>query len=332
MSGNVVFFYDFGCVQAVSENSIYLQSQIHGNEIFGTRVLHRVIEQLNLLDEEAIKGFIRIAPAVNPEAWLNYMNTGEGGYELLSGLNWNRVFENWIVEKAVDLYNLNPLSGVLGVTEGLIADSRNYSQYESKLPLILIANSLGFKYVVDVHTPEYGIEHLYCQHFASMVPTFGIHNIVEYKSLEMKAFEECHIRLSQALHINCIPVTVELPAKPYSRRDEIDYWANQVLNEMHRLELIRMPHYKQIQDSFEEYRVGTIRDYYSHSGGAIAYEFTEGQAVNEGDTIATVLARKTNRLEIESIIAEKECLPISFRNRGVVKPGSWALRVLEARE
>lgn len=83
---------------------VYIQANLHGCEIVGNAVVHRLMEYLSALPEEAIAGEIWLVPTCNPLATNQRGHFyATGGFHAYSGEDWNRIF--WEYEPTADQLN-----------------------------------------------------------------------------------------------------------------------------------------------------------------------------------------------------------------------------------
>ncbi|OKH14663.1 succinylglutamate desuccinylase/aspartoacylase family protein [[Limnothrix rosea] IAM M-220] len=84
-----------------SGKKVYIQANLHGCEIVGNAVVHRLIEYLSDVPQEAIAGEIWIVPTCNPLATNQRGHFyATGGFHAYSGEDWNRIFWEYEPTKA----------------------------------------------------------------------------------------------------------------------------------------------------------------------------------------------------------------------------------------
>jgi len=204
---HAIHYYCFGKLD--SKVKVYIQSQIHGNESFGTLVLYGLIDELSKIQKENILGFIKIIPKVNPYSWINFLYNHNGRFNDITGMDWNRSFY-WLTNSRKTRFE----------------KSKNIDLNE-KISNIIFKLTKGFNYIWDIHTPENGIEHIYCQRFTSEISTFGIPNIIEFQTPTIHSLDEECMRLNEhsknIMYIEAL--TIELPSLHYptAKSGDIDH-------------------------------------------------------------------------------------------------------------
>jgi len=71
-----IHYFDFGEKQ--SQNRIYMQSQVHGNETFSTLVILELKKLLEKTPSSSFNSLIRLVPRINPYSWHEYLYNGNG--------------------------------------------------------------------------------------------------------------------------------------------------------------------------------------------------------------------------------------------------------------
>jgi hypothetical protein len=98
-SGDTLSLQQYRFKGAYPGKVVYLQSNLHGAEVAGNGVIHRLLAFLERLDAEALRGEVRLVPACNPIG----VNTrahhfASGRFNPYDGRDWNRIF--WDCEQA----------------------------------------------------------------------------------------------------------------------------------------------------------------------------------------------------------------------------------------
>jgi len=318
-----VHFFDFGPPRRQGAPSLYMQSQVHGNEVFGTLVLRELMERLSALPDQAFLGALRISPSANPFSYQNFLIAYEGMYDLLAGKNWNRIFD------VSDILSDNMDAESLSAKLVHLAEETN--DCVKKLPLILLAHSVGYSYVVDVHTPEFGMQHLYCAKLGPDTPTFGITNVVESGSAKQPfSFDDSNQFIAEKLKLDCVSVTVELPNYSPATHKDVVKWAEAFAYELVRLGLVdgkllavdALPEKKLVLSA-------GVYDYIPDISGIILHHFDPCDTVEAGAPLVSVVPTRYDAKGAQTIYARKRCFPVSLRRKGTVQAGQWVVRVLE---
>ena len=330
--------YDFGPKLASDKPSIYFQSQIHGNETLGTLVLSNLISFLKNLKPHSILSPIRIVHRVNPFSWYNYLFSKNGLYDPNSGNNWNRIF-NWEIyaKELTVLLNRNDHKNehkILSKLIKLAIENQNTDLLTEYISSRLFELSFGYKYIVDLHTPENGIEHLYCSKFNKNLPSFQIPYVIEYGSPTSKVFDEAHMKLverflSYPILNGNLAVTIELDSNVPASEDIIEKWTNRIIVQLIDLNILDLPyHHHKTNDKSKRIYIGKMIDYRSHISGIQYHYFKLGEKLSYGDKVFGIkpfLHEDKNEI-VKSVC---ECIPLCLRKHTIVSAGNWVVRALQ---
>ena len=151
----------------------YLQANLHGAEIAGNVVIHRLMDWLGSLNEDAIAGEIHLVPVCNPlgvNARMHHFPTGR--YSPYEGDDWNRIF--WDYEKTGT--QISPIKGdaaavvktyraqILAAfeSEQTKLDQPQGVSLEQRYRTALQSLALDADYVIDLHSSSNrGMAYLY---------------------------------------------------------------------------------------------------------------------------------------------------------------------------
>ncbi len=165
--------------------TIYIQANLHGPEIFGTALLGKIMQRLEILDN--FPGQIIIVPCANPMGVQSASyNSLVGRWNLQNGTNWNRIFETnqkWTSRKEKTEYYQKQLG-------------RPNLAIEKKLAAALHLLSQNADFVLDIHTAaSESINHLFT--YPKQLPNFadlGPHLCVLLSEQSTDgAFDESHV-------------------------------------------------------------------------------------------------------------------------------------------
>jgi hypothetical protein len=184
--------YDFGNMN--KQNSIYIQGQLHSNEVNSFSTLIRVVENLK---KNLPPVPVRIIPMCNPIGWHSYINGNDGRISYPNGIDWNRIFNN------------HNKDGTL----------------ENEFANLLWDLSDGFDNIIDVHTPEYGFPHIYTSDLNKRLYTFD--DIPYVISNTSSSFEDSNVIIR-----NIPSCTLELPNFEVWTTAQEEYWADRITNEI----------------------------------------------------------------------------------------------------
>ncbi|MGW4057800.1 succinylglutamate desuccinylase/aspartoacylase family protein [Amycolatopsis sp. NPDC004747] len=251
-----------------------MQGALHGNETFSTPVLLSLIEFLRT-NIPCIP--VRIVPRCNPWAFDELCRGLNGRISSSSGRNWNRIFGG---------------------------DAEETSR-ESILASELMKVSEDFGSIVDVHTPEFGLPHVYVGSSASTFDSLSdLPHIIAAGT--PNSFEDWH--RSQGRR----SVTIELPSHTVPSLIDVTTWRDRLL------EIIANIHQKQITPT----QIGHIVDVVSPIDGIPILHFEVGETVSAGAPLVDIVATTGS----VGLLAKFDCLPICFRRQPLATANSWILR------
>ena len=326
------------------KRSITIQSQIHSNETHSTPVLFSLIEALN---KREITGTIDIFPCINKVGFLNYCFTHSGLYDPDNGQNWNRIdFE--IIPLIVDIFRkqANIVKGIDDIYLIIESIENNlfFSSYGNKRQnlnfIAPIKSALKSQYFVDVHTPECGVEHLYCNHISEFVNSFRITPTIIDKSNsntfrkflfilfeELKTIENDIIK---SFFSDREIITLELPSNTYITNKYINKWTDFMLNVLKSNNFIKknedIINTNNICESNDIFDASTLKWYYSDIDGIVVLNKPVGSIVEENDLIMTIMSIEGEKQYIKAV---KKGLFLCFRDKKVTLSGEWVARILE---
>lgn len=315
--------YDFGIKLNEVDPSIYLQSQIHGNETLSTLVLHNLINRLSELDTTLFRGAIRIVPRANPFSWDSYLHSRQGVFNITTGENWNRIFD-WDCVSKYPKKDTEP-----STLTKLLAQQISIEKNTTKLlQYYLLSLSIGYNHIVDVHTPENGIPHLYCYRLLNNIPTFGINYVIEYQSEIINTFDDAHNRINHYYDKlqNNNAITIELDSNIPASQKLVEKWTDTFMDEFKKIGVIQ--NYLNAESIIQaKNKIGKVRDFQTPIPGIQKHYFNLGEVVKENAPLFSILPFD---LQKEIIIkAKSNCIPICLRKDTIVQPGAWVVRVFD---
>ncbi|MCL2065212.1 MAG: succinylglutamate desuccinylase/aspartoacylase family protein [Candidatus Cloacimonetes bacterium] len=296
----MIHYFDFG--RKRNKNKIYIQSQLHGNETFSTLVILELKKLLEKTPNRYFNSFIRLVPRINPYSWHEYLYNGNGRLNPANGKDWNRSFE-WGQSISDNSFDRN--TTLSNLTFSLIKD---------------------FNFIWDIHTPENGIEHLYCNHFSTDKSYFGIENIIEYGEPTIYSLDEACTRLQKQLNIN-EAITIELPSHIHAQAKNVLFWADRLYRELISRGFVHLKIDNHVPIT-RKFRVGQWVDYYADKSGIIQYNFELGELIQTGAELFNIIPFDY----INDFYPTKntfEGYPICIRSKSMVDKGNWVVRVLK---
>ncbi len=324
-----ITYYDFGPAWEPGQPSVYFQSQLHGNEAAGTAVLRELVNALRTLPAESICGAIRIVPRANPFAWQSYVQTRQGTYDLTTGENWNRIYD-WsaLREEAETQWKGMSEDDAWKLMRRLVAQRREAS-YDllDQLRYSLFELASGYAYIIDVHTPDNGIEHLYCSRYSETVPHFGVPNVLEFGDPQGNTFDEGYLRLIQQAegHLgHSQAITLEIKNRLALHNDQVEDWVERILNELRHRRIL------QDVEDVEMPRPAYVGSYVSCIGrvtGIVVYHRRPGEFVKAGDVVGELIPFDMEDAP-QQVTAPVSGILLNMRDQTIVPSGGWVVRML----
>lgn len=118
--------------------TVYVQANLHGSEVIGTRVLALFMQYLN--EQEDIPGTVIVVPCANPLAVQATQYNGIAGrWNPNTGTNWNRIFQTKKSTKET-------------VSEAMKHTLAHAASSEERLAATLTLISQSADYCIDLHT------------------------------------------------------------------------------------------------------------------------------------------------------------------------------------
>lgn len=335
---NHINCFDFGPPLSSVGTSIYFQSQLHGNETMGTLVLSNLISFLNNLEKGSIKESIRIVPRANPFSWNTYQYTRNGLFDTTSGDNWNRIFDwNAYQDKAKKILNENKSiskENLFQKLRNLSIKQQNTSCLKDFISNKLFELSIGYNFIVDVHTPENGIEHLYCSSYADVFPKFEVPYIVEYGMPTLNTFDEAHNKFNKVFFQfkktqNYNAVTLEIDSNIPAEKKTIDQWTERIIKQLIDFKIIENNKIHTDKTATNNNRfIGNMINFNSHISGIQFHHFKLGETISSGDKIFEIRPF-SNSIENEVVYSDSDCIPLCLRKHNIVNSGNWIVRALK---
>jgi predicted deacylase len=283
--------HDFPGRSGAPGRSVYIQGQLHGNESGAMLVLHRLRQKLQ---SHPPANSVRIVPNANPLGWRRYLESGDGRISA-NGSNWNRIFQS------------------PGSEPPLTADQLLAAQ--------LWELSKEYDVIIDAHTPEYGLPHVYATDPLTRLLTFDDIPHVFYGQPNHGSFDECHLRLRHGSNSPIASVTVELPSFHLPTTDEVDYWADRLYQEIV-AQAVPGEHATSVTLH------GQMYDLIASIDGACILRCEPGEVVGAGQPIIDIVSRAG---EVSTLCAPSACIPVCFRRSTLVRSGYWATRAIVLR-
>lgn len=249
LNGKIKIF-DFG--PRTSANSLYIQGQLHSNEVNAFSTLIYLTE---LLANNPPQVSVRVIPCCNHIGWDSYLYGNSGRVSYPGYNDWNRIFE------------------IIPKTDGTL---------EKELATTLWGLSKGFDNIIDVHTPEFGYPHVYTTNINKRLLTFDNLPYVISDNNTASAFEDLNARERKIS--SC---TLELPNFEVWTLTHQKYWANRIYKEI----LAHQNSIPPKQNKKPKY-VGKIISLYSKISGVPVLIATPNKICRKGEPIVKIISRE----------------------------------------
>lgn len=320
---------------------MYIQSQIHSNETHGTPVLFGLIRKLEGIK---VKGEVVIWPCVNEEGFHDYCISGKGMFDPDSGQNWNRI----------ELSYFNPIICYFKSKKESVESKEDIEDLIDKLDLELIEGDYGIKkhiynfwgplkialkskYIIDVHTPEFGVEHLYCNKETSFVKSFNISPIIidDTNSTTYRNFMTELLNSLSQIKNKCFAkyfggrevVTVELPSHKYIDDEYICNWSERFLNILGASNFIEKRENKeQVISETHIHNIKSLKYYYAKKDGIIILTVPIGSVIEKNEVFMKIISIDGGQQLVRAVNKGKF---LCFRDKKTTLRGEWIARVLE---
>jgi predicted deacylase len=320
-SGDRLFLQVYKFIGAQPGKKAYLQANLHGAEITGNAVIHRLIEWLSALNSDQLSGEIWLVPVCNPlgtNQRSHYFASGR--FNPYDGKDWNRIF--WDYEKEdddlmefarsqVDLdlpsiqknyrqrmqVRFSKLSEKLNAPNGVSVSDR----YRLRLQALC----LDADYVIDLHTSAgNGLDYLYYFRRREVsARLFLLSAGILLDEYDGDAFDECFIKpwlaledrlgqLGRDTRFDVEAWTLELGAAMQLNAKSIDKGVQGIQNYLIQKGMIKLPDFPATPPLYHDMQVtarSKITRYYAPRGGLVQACVPLGTFVTAGQRLYQLL-------------------------------------------
>jgi len=339
------------CFRGASPGRIvYLQANLHGAELAGNVVIQRLIDYLQTLDDQALRGEIRLVPVCNPIG----VNTrahqfASGRFNPYDGRDWNRIF--WDYEQVSE----GAAAFAAAHSDWAIADIQTafrgkiWHQFQEDVAALdspmhcpthrryrtrLQQRVLDADILIDLHTSaNQGLVYLYYfRDRADAIPAFGVDFGILLDRYDGNAFDEAFINPWLALE-------AAYAAQGRSLRFDIEAWTLE-LGSSHVIDSVAVERgvagilnylrYRGVLTDASPHKLPTVPlsrssqlvKYYATTGGFVQNRVALGQWITTGETLYEVLSfPKAATLPMRS--------PVQAQQSGLVYDLGWNQAVSE---
>ncbi|MBD2464025.1 succinylglutamate desuccinylase/aspartoacylase family protein [Oscillatoria sp. FACHB-1407] len=297
---------------------VYIQSNLHGNELAGNAVIHQVMDWLSQLEASQLVGEVWLVPVCNPvgvnQRSLHYAT---GRFSPYDGDNWNRIFWSYKPGEA----DLIAFAKAHAEQDTVTIEQRYRQQIQTKFAelkdevyaasgvpfsekyrYLLQSLCLDANYVIDLHTSvDFGVSYVYYfrdRHNSAAL--FGLEWSILLDWYDGDAFDEafiqpwlaleaCLAQMNRPLRLDVEAYTLELGSGMQMDSDAIARGVNGIQHYLIDKGLIvdatveRSPLPTQFANRTQMLR------YYAPTGGIVQTRVTLGSQVKAGDVLYELL-------------------------------------------
>ncbi|MGC9525902.1 MAG: succinylglutamate desuccinylase [Limnospira sp.] len=330
----------------------YLQSNLHGAEISGNEVIHRLIAFLRELDASQLAGEIWLVPVCNPLG-VNQRSHhfSSGRYHVYDGKDWNRIF--WDYEKTgediaafarsqLDLdseeiktnYRQKILQKFRSLRAEIEAPSRvpygEYYRYQ------LQSLCLDADYVIDLHSStNRAIDYLYCFHSReNSARPFLLDYGILMNEYDGDAFDEAFLKpwlalerelsnLGKPIQFDIESWTLELGSGMEMNPESVDRGFLGVQNYLASKGMLNVENLPRQETEIYPIKLtpkSKIKKYYAPQSGMFKTDILPGNYIDKNQKIYDILSFDKSELKSELIAGFAEAAGLVFdvaRNQSV---------------
>lgn len=301
---------------------VYLQANLHGNEIVGNAVIHQLIEFLMTLDQEVLTGEIWLVPVCNPLATNQRSHQfATGRFNAYDGKDWNRIY--WDYEKVCqDLEDF--AQSQINVEPDIIKQKykdkikTSFEQIQTKIDTpssVQLTDKYRYKvqslcldadYLIDLHSnTNYGLEYLY--YFRDREESsklFLLEHGIMFDDYDGDAFDEAFMKpwlalenalskLGKQIKFDVEAYTLELGTGMEMNPNSVSkgvYGVKNYLVQKGILNIESLPPEKLMQLNMSFRPLSQVKKYWSSVGGMVQCRVALGTSVQQGDLLYQVLS------------------------------------------
>ena len=340
----------------------YIQSNLHGAEIVGNAVIHKLITYLCNLDESQLKGEIWLVPVCNPLG-TNQRNHffPTGRFNSYDGRDWNRIF--WDYEKECENLEVFANSQLILKNEAI---RNNYLQqiktafsqqlhkteslagvpYSQYYRCQLQSLCLDANYLIDIHSSSnQALDYLYCfQTREDSARYFGLDYGIIMTEYDGDAFDEAFMKpwlalekqlenLGKEVKFDVEAWTLELGSGMKMNPESVEKGIAGIKNYLRQKEMLTSND-KEINLQLKSIKLFTreqVSKYYATGGGMIQNRVPLGTTVETGEKLYQLLRfnRSGNIPDILDVYVQKSGLVFDVSTNYSANQGEYVLSIFE---
>ncbi|MBD1846127.1 succinylglutamate desuccinylase/aspartoacylase family protein [Cyanobacteria bacterium FACHB-63] len=340
---------------------VYLQSNLHGGEIAGNVVLHRLMEWLGTLAPSQLVGELWVVPVCNP-AGVNVRSHhyASGRFESYSGHNWNRIF--WDYEKKGANIQAFAKSQLELEPRIIQQNFRHHIQqqflqlrseidaaasvpFHEKYRYVLQSLSLDADYVLDLHTSsDLGLTYVYYfRDRQDSAPLFLLEAGILLDDYDGDAFDEafikpwlaleqCFTELERPMRFEVEAYTLELGSGMQIDSEAVDRGIRGIQNYLITKGVLDLSDFPRITPPpMRLVPRNKQRRYYAPAGGVIQSRVPVGAVVEAGTILYELLrfSKDGAMPTVQAVQAQQPGVVFDAAISQIVNEGEYVVGMLE---
>lgn len=340
---------------------VYIQSNLHGGELAGNVVVHRLIEWLVTLEPSQMIGELWLVPVCNPVGVnVRSHHYASGRFDLYSGHNWNRIFWDYekkapplrkfvesqlTLESSVIQHNFRQRIWEQFAQLRVEIDSTAGVPFHEKYRYLLQSLCLDADYVLDLHTSsDLAITYVYYfRDRQDSATLFQLDAAILLDDYDGDAFDEAFIKpwlaleqafadLGRPIRFDVEAYTLELGSGMQIHPDAVGQGVRGVQNYLVTkgiLEVPKLPHV-----DYSAMRLlprSKQKRYYAPAGGMIQSRADLGTVVEAGSPLYELLRfNKAGTVPtVQTVHAARAGLVFDVATSQAVNEGEYVIGILE---
>ncbi|MEH2047146.1 succinylglutamate desuccinylase/aspartoacylase domain-containing protein [Nostoc sp.] len=360
-SGDRLYLQLYKFIGAQPGKKVYIQSNLHGAEIAGNAVIHRLIEFLLTINDTDLAGEIWLVPVCNP------MGTNErahhfspGRYCIYEAKDWNRIF--WDYEKEADdlvAFTKSQLhidikvvrQNYLTIIKQQFAKILEKINSPSAVPYTELFGyklqnlSLDADYLIDLHSStNQALDYLYYfQHREDSAKYFLLDFGILLNKYDGDAFDEAFIKpwlaleacfkeFGREIKFDVEAWTLELGTGMQMNPDSVAKGVRGVKSYLARKGVLQIPNLSEDTKTHKMSFASSSnrKKYYAIAGGMIQSRIELGSFVKAGEKLYQILSfNKVGKLpSVIDVCAQQDGLVYDVATNQAVNEGEFVLGII----
>lgn len=366
-SGDTLSIQVYRFCGATPGQKAYLQANLHGAEVSGNVVIAQLVQLLQQLEPERLRGEIWLVPTCNPFSTNQRSHHyASGRYNPYTGHDWNRIFwdyeKDWLsrgesilsfAETQLDFdaetiahnfrdrqrHRFQELADDLNSPKSCPLEFR----YRDRLQSLC----LDADYVLDLHSSaNQSFEYLYCfRDRQASTPYFLFDYGILLNDYDGDAFDEAFLKPWLALEAALAELgkptrfeveawTLELGSGMQANPDSVYRGTRGIKNYLAAKKMLDLDGFPLLQTSskvVELFQKDRVQKYYAPRGGIVQSRVLLGSFVQPGQRLYQLLVfdRQGNLPEVRDVCAEREGVVYDCATNHTVNQGEYVLGVME---